>query len=143
MSFFFLIWEQRFGIASIVQLGKLRLATHSNIRLRTNIPKSLNKKRTTYIITNYIYIIIYTYYYFFFNLRVVPIGIGIVAPIGICFYVYMCLFSSFFFLLFLCLPTAAGRDHNGNKIITQLMRYLYSVIPVISFWRFFFIYVRV
>ena len=55
----FLIWEQRFGIASIVQLGKLRLATHSNIRLRTNIAKKLNKKRTTYIITNYIYIYIF------------------------------------------------------------------------------------
>ena len=40
----FLIWEQRFGIASIVQLGKLRLATHSNIRLRTNISKNLNKR---------------------------------------------------------------------------------------------------
>ena len=40
----FLIWEQRFGIASIVQLGKLRLATHSNIRLRTKYFKEIKQK---------------------------------------------------------------------------------------------------
>ena len=48
----FLIWEQPFGIALIVQLGKLKLATHSNIKLRTNISVKLNKKRTIYTITN-------------------------------------------------------------------------------------------
>ena len=48
----FLIWEQRFGIASIAQLGKLKLVTHSNIRLRTNISVILNKKRMIYTITD-------------------------------------------------------------------------------------------
>ena len=49
----FLIWEQPFGTASIAQLGMLKLAIHSSIKLRINILKVLKIERMISIINNY------------------------------------------------------------------------------------------
>ena len=49
----FLNWEQLFGTASISQLGKLKLAIHSSIKLRINILKVLKIERMISIINNY------------------------------------------------------------------------------------------
>ena len=42
----FLTWEQLFGIASIPQLGTLKLVILLSIRLRKNISKILKNERT-------------------------------------------------------------------------------------------------
>ena len=42
----FLTWEQLFGIASMAQLGTLKLVILLSIRLRKNISKILKNERT-------------------------------------------------------------------------------------------------
>ena len=46
----FLTWEQLFGIASMAQLGTLKLVILLSIRLRKNISKILKNERTVSII---------------------------------------------------------------------------------------------